>query len=174
MPQLPASNSNSSRLNLSRSLTNSVTGKPILFTNPNQRTSLRTKLLLVLASTVILVSKPHRTRDHILLSDGFGSLQTNCPTVLLIITRHRPLRKHHSSIAVSNCCQRNTFFFLRMRYLLTTVVYLLISWSFSSNGSHATIYLPLCLKAASLWPILNICTLMIVICSSTCKGKRIR
>jgi hypothetical protein len=34
------------------------------------------KLLLALASTVILGSKSHGFHDHILLSDGFGSLQT--------------------------------------------------------------------------------------------------
>jgi hypothetical protein len=36
---------------------------------------LTVKLLLVLASTVILGSESHETHDHILLSQGFGSLQ---------------------------------------------------------------------------------------------------
>jgi hypothetical protein len=35
------------------------------------------KLLLALASTVILGSESHGTHDHILHSDGFGSLQSN-------------------------------------------------------------------------------------------------
>jgi hypothetical protein len=34
------------------------------------------KLLLALASTVILGSESHETHDHTLLSDGSGSLQT--------------------------------------------------------------------------------------------------
>jgi hypothetical protein len=37
---------------------------------------LTAKLLLALASTVILGSESHRTHDHILLSDGSGSLQS--------------------------------------------------------------------------------------------------
>jgi hypothetical protein len=37
---------------------------------------LTAKLLVVFASTVILGSTPHRTRDHILQSDDSGSLQT--------------------------------------------------------------------------------------------------
>jgi hypothetical protein len=37
---------------------------------------LTAKLLLALASTVILGSESHRTHGHILLSDGSGSLQT--------------------------------------------------------------------------------------------------
>jgi hypothetical protein len=41
---------------------------------------LTAKLLLALASTVILGSESHGTHDYILLSDGSGSLQNNsCP-----------------------------------------------------------------------------------------------
>jgi hypothetical protein len=40
---------------------------------------LTAKLLLGLASTAIHYSEPHGTHDHILLSDGFGSLQTKSP-----------------------------------------------------------------------------------------------
>jgi hypothetical protein len=36
------------------------------------------KLLLALASTVVVVSEPHGTHDHILLSDGSRSLCV-CP-----------------------------------------------------------------------------------------------
>jgi hypothetical protein len=42
-------------------------------------TLLTGKLLLVLASTVILGSESHGTQDYILLSDGSGSLQTIDP-----------------------------------------------------------------------------------------------
>jgi hypothetical protein len=38
---------------------------------------LTAKFLMALASTVIVGSDPHGTHDHIFLSDGSGSLQTN-------------------------------------------------------------------------------------------------
>jgi hypothetical protein len=45
--------------------------------NPLETYWLRTaNLLLALANTVIFGSESHRTHDHILLSDGFWSLQT--------------------------------------------------------------------------------------------------
>jgi hypothetical protein len=63
-PQLPASHSNSSQqLNPSSYLTHSLTDQ------------LTAKLLLALASTVILGSKSHGTHNHISMSDGSGSLQ---------------------------------------------------------------------------------------------------
>jgi hypothetical protein len=40
------------------------------------------KLLMGLASTVILSSESHKTHDHILLSDGSGSLQTTASALL--------------------------------------------------------------------------------------------
>jgi hypothetical protein len=41
--------------------------------------SLTAKLLLALSNKVVLGSESHGTHDHILLSDGSGSLQTtNC------------------------------------------------------------------------------------------------
>jgi hypothetical protein len=40
---------------------------------------LTAKLLLALASTVTLGSESHGTHDHVLLSDGSGSLQTTLP-----------------------------------------------------------------------------------------------
>jgi hypothetical protein len=62
---------------------------------------LTAKLLLALASTVILGSESHRTHDRILLSDGSGSLQTLLligyalfSSVLAVYPQHGPHRKH--------------------------------------------------------------------------------
>jgi hypothetical protein len=66
------------------------------------------KLLLALASTVILGSESHGTPDHILLPDGYGSLQSTVSVVYILklgihiytcrltdspLIRHRPYRK---------------------------------------------------------------------------------
>jgi hypothetical protein len=47
----------------------------VRFINLSKIDCLTVKLLLALASTVILGSESHETHDHILLSDGSGGLQ---------------------------------------------------------------------------------------------------
>jgi hypothetical protein len=67
----------SNRINGLRTNKNLVMG-PYWARNQKQLCWLTAELLLALASTVILGSESHETHDRILLSDGRGSLQTDC------------------------------------------------------------------------------------------------
>jgi hypothetical protein len=70
------------------------------------------------------------------VTNNFSSLTPlnglNFLTALPVTSRHPPHIKRRSSVAVSNCCRGYTF---ANRYLVATVVYLLISRSLPSNGS---------------------------------------
>jgi hypothetical protein len=68
-----------------------------------------TKLVLALASTVIVGSQSGGTYDHILLSDG--SELTNNRLVLLITSGHGPRRKHRLPLLLYPIVAAKTCFF---------------------------------------------------------------